>query len=173
VAWVGIHSGPRQPAVSTSAQLAAVAREKQGSFERARAQAARDHRPVVVAQTFTDAELSSLAEEQVKARQLPFDRVALRATAEHTVVGSGVAHVGGQSVPLSLVAVPEVVGGNNLQLRVVDVQLGALPLPGPVADNLTATIRQSLSLGRIEGFQSLEVSVSAGRITVKGVAFQG
>jgi hypothetical protein len=101
---------------------------------------------------------------------MPFDHVVLHATSHGTVVGEGVAHFAGQDIVVSLEAVPEVIDGNRVQLRVLDTKLGALPLPGPVADKITQTIKQSLSLGGpISGFSNLQVTVVAGKITVSGV----
>jgi len=98
------------------------------------------------------------------------DQISLHATGRGTVQGQGQAHVAGQSVPVTLEGVP-VVSGDRVALNVTSTQVGSIPLPGPLADQVTQSIRQPLALGEpIQGFGDLHVSVAEGQVTVSGVA---
>jgi hypothetical protein len=73
-------------------------------------------------------------------------------------------------VPVTLVGVP-VVTDNRVALNVTSTQVGAVPLPGPIADQVTSSLRQPLQLGQaINGFQQLHVAVTEGQVTVTGLA---
>ena len=162
------------PPVTTSAASDASARDKALAFAEAEAQARQTGRPVSVIETFNDAELSSLANQAAQARELPVDQIVLHTTAQGTVKGQAQAHVGGQSVPLYLEGVPAVSQGNRLQLQVTTTRLGSVPLPGPIADQLTQSIRQPLELGQpLTGFQDVHVTTAEGQLTVRGVAQPG
>lgn len=58
----------------------------------------------------------------------------------------------GQTLPVSLERVP-VVTDNRVALDVTSTQVGAIPLPGPVAEQPTQSLRQPLELEQpISGF---------------------
>jgi len=163
--WHQVGSG-----VTTSSASAASAQEKADAFARAAAEAQQTGRAVRVVETFDDAELSALANEAASAQALPVDHISLHATGQGTVQGRAQAHVAGQTLPVSLEGVP-VVSDNRVALHVTSTQVGAIPLPGPLSDQVTQSLRQPLELGQsITGFQNLQVTVSDGRLTVSGVA---
>jgi hypothetical protein len=173
LAWGFIHQAPSVPPSNASAATAARAQEKALAFAQAQAQAQRTGQPVKVVETFSDAELSSLANEAAQARGLPVDRISLHATGQGTVRGTGQAQVAGQTVPVSLEGVP-VVTDNRVALNVTSTRVGTVPLPGPISDQVTQSLRKPLELGQpIEGFQQLRVAVTDGQMTVSGVAQPG
>jgi hypothetical protein len=64
-----------------------------------------------------------------------------------------------------------VIDGDRVALHLNTIQVGSIPLPGPISDQLTQSIRTPLELGQpITGFQGLKVSVSDGQLTVSGTA---
>src|SRR5205807_7217962 len=116
---------------------------------------------VNVVQTFDDAELSVLANQAAQAKGLAVDQISLHATGHGTVQGSAQAHAAGQSVPVTLEGVPQVSDGNRLQLHITSVGVGAFPLPGPVADQASRSIRGPLELGQpLTGYQDVRVTTS-------------
>jgi len=170
LAWNFAHQAPAGPRVTLSAAADESAHRKALAFADAAARAQQSGRPVSVVETFDDAELSSLANDAAQAKGLPVDQISLHATGQGTVVGQAQAHLQGQTVPLTLEGVP-VVTDNRVALNVTSTRLGSIPVPGPVADQLTQPIREPLELGQpIQGFQDLHVSVREGQMTVSGVA---
>ena len=173
LAWGFVHQGSSVPQTTVSQATAASAQQKAEAFANAQAQAQQTGRPVRVVETFNDAELSSLANEAAAARGLPVDRISLHATGQGTVQGTAQTQVAGQTMPVSLEGVP-VVTDNRVALNVTSTHVGAIPLPGPVSDQVTQSLRQPLELGQpISGFQQLHVEVSSGQLTVSGVAEPG
>lgn len=170
IAWHALVIAPAVPAVSVSAASAASARSKMQGLDAAKSQAAKSRQPVPVAETFTDSELSSVANEQAQAKSLPFSHLVLHSTAAGSVLGLATVHVAGQDVPVSLEVVPSIAGG-RVTLNVTRVQVGSVPLPGPIADQVTQTVRQSLNVGLVpEGFQQVRLQVTEGLLTISGVA---
>lgn len=173
LAWGFVHQQPSVPQTTVSQAAAASAQQKAEAFASAQAQAQQTGKPVRVVETFNDAELSSLANEAAAARGMPVDRISLHATGQGTVQGTAQAQVAGQTMPVSLEGVP-VVTDNRVALNVTSTHVGAIPLPGPVSDQVTQSLRQPLELGQpISGFQQLHVEVSSGQLTVSGVAEPG
>src|SRR5262249_20422308 len=146
VAWNFVYAGSSGLRVTSSQGAADSGRQKALAFADAQAQAQRTGRPVRVIESFTDAELSSLANEAALQEGLPFDQISLHSTSQGTVRGQAQAHVAGTSV-------------------------GTIPLPGPISDQVAQAVRRPLQLGApITGFQNLQVSASEGQLTVSGVA---
>lgn len=168
LAWGFVRQTSSVPTVTTSQASDASAQEKVQAFANAQARAQQTGQAVRVAETFDDAELSSLANDAAQARGLPVTGISLHSTGQGTVQGRGSAQVAGQTVPVSLEGVP-VVTDNRVALDVRSTQVGSLP--GPISDQLTQQLRQPLELGQpISGFDQLHVSVTDGRMTVTGVA---
>lgn len=170
VAWTYIHQQPSGPTVAASQADANSALRKADKFAAAEAQARQTGQPIKVAETFSDAELSALANQAAQAKGLPIDQISLHATSQGTMQGSAQAHVAGQTLPVALEGVP-VITDNRVALNVTSTRVGAVPLPGPLSDQVTQSIRQPLALGQpITGFTDLRVAVADGRLTVSGVA---
>jgi hypothetical protein len=168
LAWGFVHQSSSVPVISTTQASDASAQQKVAAFAAAQARAQQSGKPVQVAETFDDAELSSLANDAAQARGLPVTGISLHATSQGTVQGRGQAQVAGQSVPVTLEGVP-VVSDNRVALDVRSTQVGSLP--GPISDQLTQQLRQPLELGQpVTGFGQLRVSVADGQLTVTGVA---
>jgi hypothetical protein len=169
-AWAFAHQQPSTPTATPGAASSVSAHQKAEAFALAQARAQQTGRPVRVVETFGDSELSSLANEEAQVRGLPVEQITLHATGQGTVQGHAQAQVAGQTLPVTMEGVP-VVTDNRVALNVTRTQVGAIPLPGPVSDQVTRSLRQPLELGQpITGFQSLHVAVSDGQVTVSGVA---
>ena len=170
VAWNFVYAGSSGLRVTSSQGAADSGRQKALAFADAQAQAQRMGRPVRVIESFTDAELSSLANEAALQEGLPFDQISLHSTSQGTVRGQAQAHVAGTSVPVTLEGSP-VVTDNRVALNVTSTHVGTIPLPGPISDQVAQAVRRPLQLGApITGFQNLQVSASEGQLTVSGVA---
>ena len=168
LAWGFLHPSSAVPVVTTSQASNASAQQKVQAFANAQARAQQSGRPVQVAETFDDAELSSLANDAAQSRGLPVSDISLHATGQGTVQGRASAQVAGQTVPVTLEGVP-VVSDNRVALSVKSTQVGSLP--GPISDQLTQQLRQPLELGQpVTGFDQLHVAVTDGQLTVTGVA---
>ena len=175
VAWHALLTAPPAPVVEVSSESAASARSKIQSLDAAKGRAAQSRQPILVAQTFTDSELSSMANEQARARNLPFSNLLLHATAAGAVEAQATVQVAGQDVPVFLEVVPTVTvdsqAVSRLVLNVTRVQVGSVPLPGPLTDEVTRSVRRSLDVGLVPpGFRDVQVEVGNGRITIRGVA---
>ena len=168
LAWGFAHQSSSVPVVTTSQASNASAQRKVEAFANAQARAQQTGQAVSVAETFDDAELSSLANDAALSRGLPVTGISLHATSQGTVEGRAQAQVAGQSVPVTLEGVPIVTDG-RVALDVRSTQVGSLP--GPISDQLTQQLRQPLELGEtISGFNQLKVAVTNGQLTVTGVA---
>jgi len=170
VAWNFVNAGSSGLRVTSSPGAADSGRQKALAFADAQAQAQRTGRPVSVVESFTDAELSSLANEAAQQEGLPVDQISLHSTNEGTVRGQAQAHVAGTSVPVTLEGSP-VVTDNRVALNVISTHVGTIPLPGPLSDQVAQAVRRPLQLGApITGFQNLQVKATEGWLTVSGVA---
>ena len=168
--WRYFQAQPASPSVRVSESAAESGRSKAAALANAPAEASRTGRPQPVTETFTDAELTSLANEQAAARNAPVDQVVLHATNQGTIEGRAQAYAGGQSVPVTFQLLPEV-QGNTLRLRVQQLSLASVPLPEPVASQVTDQIRKVLDVQRsFNGLQQLHVTTTEGQVTVSGVA---
>jgi hypothetical protein len=168
--WRYFQTQPGTPAVQVSPSDAQTGRDKAAAIARAVAEANRTGRPQTVSETFTDAELTSLANDQAAARNLPVSQVVLHATSQGTIDGRAQASAAGQEVPVTFRLVPEV-EGNTLRMHVQELSLASLPLPGPVASQVTDQIRQVVDVKRsFDGLQQLRVTTAEGQVTVTGVA---
>jgi len=63
----------------------------------------------------------------------------------------------------------EVVGGNRLQVTVVDSKLGQLSVPQSLSDQIESALSQSLDLGVTGNIEQLTINVTEGWVTVSGV----
>jgi uncharacterized protein YpmS len=168
LAWGFVHQSSSVPVVTMTQASNASAQQKVEAFANAQARANQTGQAVSVAESFDDAELSSLANDAAQSRGLPVSDISLHSTSQGTVEGRAQAQVAGQSVPVTLAGVP-VVTDNRVALDVRSTQVGSLP--GPISDQLTQQLRQPLELGEpVAGFTQLKVSVTNGQLTVTGVA---
>jgi hypothetical protein len=168
--WRALFTAPPRPAVARSHASAVSAQHKMDAISAAAAQAAGQDRPVQVVETFTDSELSSLANERAQARGLPFSDLVLHATELGTVQGEGTLRVAGRELPLSLEIRPTVTA-DRVRFQVVSIHLGALPVPGALTDQVTRQVETGLDLGQVPaGLHDLRVVVTSGRLTISGTA---
>jgi hypothetical protein len=168
--WQFLHSRPAGPNVQVSEADDRTGRNKVAALAGAVALAHRTGRPQAVSETFTDAELSSLANDQAYARALPVDQVVLHATGQGTIEGRARATAAGQQVPVTFQLVPRV-ADDTLRLEVQQVSLASVPLPGPVANQVLDQVRQAVDVRQsLGGLRQLRVTTSEGAVTVSGVA---
>lgn len=168
-AWTMAHQSPNLSANSSPADAQSGSQKAQ-AFSNAQAQALRTGRPVPVSETFSDAELSALANQAAANRNLPISQISLHTTNQGTVQGQAQASVAGQTVPVTLEGVP-VVTGDHVALNVTSTHMGSIPLPGAISDQVTQQIKQPLELGAsFNNWQNVRVSVAQGQLTVSGTA---
>ncbi|HEY4866321.1 MAG TPA: hypothetical protein VIK45_12505 [Candidatus Dormibacteraeota bacterium] len=172
VAWQFTHSQPG-PSVQGSETDNQSGRAKVAAMTSAVAAAQRTGRPQQVSETFTDAELSSLANDQAQARSLPVDQIALHATGQGVIDGRARASAGGQQVPVTFQLVPQV-QNDTVGLQVRQISLASFPLPGPLADQVLEQVRQAVDVRpSLGGLHQLRVTTAEGSVTVTGVAQPG
>ncbi|MDQ6922296.1 MAG: DUF2993 domain-containing protein [Candidatus Dormibacteraeota bacterium] len=168
--WRFFQGQAATPSVQVSQSDAQSGRSKAAALAGAGAEASRTGRPQTVTETFTDAELTSLANDQAAARNLPVDHVALHATGQGTIDGWAQAYAAGQPVPVTFRLLPEV-ADNTLRLRVQELSLGSVPLPPPVTSRVLDQVRQIVDVKRsFDGLRQLRVTTTEGQVTVTGVA---
>jgi hypothetical protein len=168
--WRFFQGQATTPSVQVSQSDAQSGRSKAAALAGAAAEANRTGRPQTVTETFTDAELTSLANDQAAARNVPVDQVVLHATGQGTIDGRAQAYAAGQPMPVTFRLLPEV-SDNTLRLRVEELSLGSVPLPGPVSSQILDQVRQIVEVKRsFDGLRQLHVTTTEGRVTVTGVA---
>lgn len=86
-------------------------------------------KPASVSESFSDSELSSLANQELLGHSLHVDNLIVHATADGMIQSQANAHWGGQTFPLFLVATVKVVNGNQPQLTIVESKTGRLDVP--------------------------------------------
>ena len=134
-------AGAPGPAVALDARLA--------SAEAGIRQAAAAGQHVPVSFTVTDPELTArvnqaIAEGQVQA---PVRNVQVNTTPNKVTI-TGQVNVTVASVPFTMTAVPQVTGG-KAQLLVTGIDFGGVPVPGPVANQLTSAVGSDNLLGDV------------------------
>jgi hypothetical protein len=157
------------PAVEVNAVQAAAAQRKVDALRNPGGGGATGQ-PARVSENFSDSELSSLANQELQSESLPLDNLVLHATADGRIEGLATAHWGGQALPLFLVATVQVVGGDQLQLTIVDSKLGQLNVPASLAGQINSAVMQSVNLGQALQMDDVRIAVSQGMVTVSGVA---
>ena len=168
--WRFTHPEPGPLPVNLSEAAAESGREKVDALARAETQASQTGRPVPVSQTFSDSEISSLANEEAQAQGLPIEHVLLHATSQGTIQGQANAYAGGQRLLVSFEAVPEA-SDDSIRVRVTRVSVAALPLPPSVSDQLVDQLQRLLNVQRSSvPLRQLQVTTSDGQVTVSGVA---
>jgi hypothetical protein len=157
------------PAVEVSAVQAAAAQRKVDALRNPGGGGATGQ-PARASETFSDSELSSLANQELQSQSLPLDNLVLHATADSRIEEFATAHWGGQALPLFLVATVRVVGGDQLQLTIVDSKLGQLNVPASLAAQINNAALQNVNLGPTLKMDDVAITVSQGMVTVSGVA---
>jgi hypothetical protein len=157
------------PPVEVDAVQAAAAERKLDALRNAGAGAGNAAQQTAVSESFSDSELSSLANRDLQGQSIPLDNLVLHATANRTIEGQATAHWAGQSLPLFVVVTIEVVGGNRLQVTIVDSKLGQLSVPQSLSDQIESALSQSLDLGVTGNIEQLTINVTQGWVTVSGV----
>jgi hypothetical protein len=155
------------PAVKVDATQAAAAQRKVDALRNS--SNGGTGRPARVTQSFSDSELTSLANQELQNQSLPLDNLVLHATAEGRIEGLATAHWAGQSLPLFLVATVQVSGTNQLQLTIVESKLGQLNVPAALSSQINSAVRQTVNLGETLKMNEVSVSVTLGMVTVSGV----
>jgi hypothetical protein len=165
-------AGPGQVEVT-----AADAHSAEGKLEaiiEARVRAVNSGRPVAVDETFSDGELSWLANQVAERRGLPVGQILLHATSGGTIQGETRGRIAGVSVPVTVEGVPEVGTDDRLRLRVTGVRVGAVPVPEALLERLAGRVRRSLELGEpLTGYSRVHLTTTEGAVTVTAVADPG
>jgi hypothetical protein len=157
--------------VKMTAADARSAEDKVEAIIGARAQAVNSGRPVAVDETFSDGELSWLANQVAERKGLPVRHVLLHATSAGTIQGEVRGQVGGVSVPVQVEGVPEVGSDDRLRVKVTGVQVGALPVPDAVLGRLAGRVHEALELGEpLIGYSQVRFITTDGAVTVTAVA---
>jgi len=158
---------PLRQAAGSSAQADAKVAQLQQAVDQANAQ----HKPVPFSQTFTDAELTRLANENLGSGSV-FSSVTIHANQGGYMEGAGIAHLAGQNLPL-YVRAAILVSGDRVSVDVREARLGTLAAPGPLATQISAAVQNSIPTQNLPSLTGLSVVVSDGSITISGTAQPG
>jgi hypothetical protein len=158
------------PAVEVDAVQAAAAQRKVDALRNPGGDGANTGQLTRVTESFSDSELSSLANQELQSESLPLDNLVLHATAGGRIEGLAMTHWGGQTLPLFLVTTVQVVGGDQLQLTIVESKLGQLNVPASLAAQINNAALQNVNLGQTLKMDDVAITVSQGMVTVSGVA---
>jgi hypothetical protein len=161
---------PALPAVQVNAVQAAAAERKVDALRNSGGAAGKTGQPPTLTETFSDSELSSLANQELQSHSLPIDKLVVHAAANGTIESQATAHWGGQTLPLFMVATIQVVGGNRLQVTIIESKLGRVSVPSSLSDQINSALTQSMNLGRTLNMDQLVITVTEGLVTVSGVA---
>jgi hypothetical protein len=158
------------PAVHVNAVQAAAAEHKVDALRNFGGRTGKTGQPPTLTESFSDGELSSLANQELKNHSLPVDKLVMHATAEGTIESQATAHWGGQTLPLFAVATIHVVSGNRLQVTIIESKLGRVDVPSSLSDQINSAIAESLNLGRTLNMDQLKIIVNEDLVTISGVA---
>ncbi|HZV48299.1 MAG TPA: hypothetical protein VFD49_00840 [Candidatus Dormibacteraeota bacterium] len=169
--WLVARPGTGPAGVEMTAADAHSAENKIEAIVGARAQAVNSGRPVAIDETFSDGELSWLANQVAQEKGLPVEHVLLHATSGGTIQGEARGRIAGVSVPVTVEGVPEVGSDDRLRVRVTGVRVGAVPVPDGVLEGLAGGVRRTLELGApLTGYSRVHLTTTEGQVTVTAVA---
>ena len=156
------------PRITLSSDSLAAAQAKvdgvQSAFDRA--QASRQAQPF--SQTFTDGELTSLADQKLDPTEIT--GLSLHSSADGYVEATATGRIGGQQFPLYIRARISTADGHP-QLTLIDTRIGSVAAPGLLKDQINNALQQSASADFNQSrVADLKVGVTAGQITVSGTA---
>jgi len=126
--------------------------------------------PTAVTESFTDSELSSLANQELQSRSLPIEKLVVHATSNRTIEGQATARWAGQALPIFLIASVRVAGGSRLQVTIVESKLGRVAMPQTLSDEIETVLTENLNLSRALRLDPLTLTVTEGLVTVSGMA---
>jgi len=123
-----------------------------------------------VTESFSDSELSSLANQELQSRSLPIEKLVVHATGNGTIEGQATARWAGQALPIFLIATIHVVGGSRLQVTIVESKLGRVTMPQTLSDEIETVLTEHLNLSQALRLDPLTITVTEGVVTVRGMA---
>ena len=152
--------------VAASRASAQQAQAKIDKLSQALSLARSSGQPQPVSQTFTDSELTSLADQDLSGS--PISNLILHSSSAGYIEGTGTATLAGQSFPLYLRA-SIVISGGEPALHLSDVRLGSMSAPSALVTQIEAALHQSLVLSQ-SGLSGLKVAFGNGEVTISGAA---
>ena len=161
------------PPVRATAAATAAAQVKLDAVRAAVQQARLTGKPAFVSESFTDSELSSLANQELFGHSFPVDNVVVHATAGGMIQSQANAHWGGQTLALFLVATINVVNGNQPQLKIVKAKTGRLDVPKALTNQINKAVEQRLNIGPALNLDEVKVTIGEGLVTITGVTKTG
>jgi hypothetical protein len=133
--------------------------------------ASRTGQAVAVKESFSDDEISLMANEYLRQQdRLPLDHMALHSTSAGAIAGKATAHVAALNFGVDLTFHARVNNRNQVALEVGKVGIAGVPVPDQVSTVLTRSLLGSdlaLPLGNL---RDVSVNVGDGRLTVSGNA---
>jgi hypothetical protein len=126
------------------------------------------HRTESASETFTDAELSWLANNRVQRSKLPFDGFVVRTNDDGTVESEFNDHVGPTTFPVYVRLRVTVVQGNQVNIEVLESKFGRWDVPVFVSNGLKQALDQIYGLSRdhTKNFDDITLSITQGRLAV-------
>jgi hypothetical protein len=157
------------PPVDVTASVEQSADAKVQAFAVARARAEATGHPIRVSETFTDAELTWLANRAAEDRDAPVQDVVLHVDGG-TVEAQAEAIAHGQTLPVRVAGTPRV-NGDRVSFQITSLRIGPLPVPPILLDRFGSSMRQALEVGSsLSGFTQVQIQTANGSSTVSAVA---
>ncbi len=132
---------------------------------------AQHHRTEMASETFSDAELSWLANWRAQRSNLPFDGIVVRTNDDGTVETEFNDHVGPATFPVYARTRVTVAQGNQVNIDVLESKFGQWDVPGPVSNGLKQALDQIYGFARehTRNFDQITLTIAQGRLAVSVV----
>lgn len=157
--------------VRTNPDIETSARQKLDLIKSAEYYPEQQHKTATVSVTFSDEELTWLANWKAGRSGATVDTFVLHSTANGTVESQFNLHAGPMSFPVYMVTRPSVADRNRVQFQILESKWGRLDPPGPVVSQINQTAQQvySASLEHTRKFDDIQLEVKEGQFTVRAV----
>jgi hypothetical protein len=157
--------------IKTNPDIEASARQKLDMIKSAEYYPEQQHKTATVSVTFSDEELTWLANWKAGRSGASVDAFVLHSTANGTVESQFNLHAGPMSFPVYMVTRPNVADRNRVQFQILESKWGRLDPPGPVVSQINQTAQQvySASLEHTRKFDDIQLDVKEGQFTVRAV----
>jgi hypothetical protein len=157
--------------VKSNPDIETSARQKLDLIKSAEYYPEQQHKTARVTVTFTDEELTWLANWKAGRSGAAVDSFILHSTASGTVESQFNLHAGPMNFPVYMVTRPSVADRNRVQFKILESKWGRLDPPGPVVSQINQTAQQvySASLEHTRKFDDIQLEVKEGQFTVTAV----
>jgi hypothetical protein len=125
------------------------------------------HQTETASETFTDAELTWLANNRVQRSKLPFDGIVVHTNDDGTLESQFNDHMGPIIFPV-YVRIRATVQSNQVNIEILESKFGQWDVPAGVSNGLRQALDQIYGLSRehTKNFDDITVSITQGKLAV-------